>query len=98
MISTLLVDQCGSVAHVVQVRGAEAAVAQTERELGSITQVVNSAGIAGPNMPIEDYPLDDWNAIVAEKPPGSFHLPRAVFSGVKAPGVGGGVRGGAGDL
>ncbi|MEM7472276.1 MAG: SDR family oxidoreductase [Pseudomonadota bacterium] len=66
----------------------EAAVAQTERELGPITQVVNSAGIAGPNMPIEDYPLDDWNAIVTVNLTGSFHLLRAILPGMKKRGFG----------
>lgn len=66
----------------------EAAVVETENALGPITQLVNSAGIAGPNMPIEDYPLEDWNAIVNVNLTGSFHLLRAILPGMKVRGYG----------
>ncbi|MEL6641961.1 MAG: SDR family NAD(P)-dependent oxidoreductase [Pseudomonadota bacterium] len=85
---TLLPD-----AHLAQVDVAswdsvEAAVAQTEAALGSITQVVNSAGIAGPNALIEDYPNTDWNAIVQINLTGSFHILKAVLPGMKKTGFG----------
>lgn len=61
-----------------------AAVADTETAAGPITQVVNSAGIAGPNAPIEDYPLEDWNQIQLVNLTGSFHVLRAILPGMKA--------------
>lgn len=61
-----------------------AAVEQTEAALGGITQVVNSAGIAGPNTTIEAYPLQDWNEIIDVNLTGSFHVLRAVLPGMKA--------------
>ena len=61
-----------------------AAAEQTESALGPITQVVNSAGIAGPNASIEAYPLADWNQIVDVNLTGSFHVLRAVLPGMKA--------------
>lgn len=64
------------------------AVTATEAAHGPITQMVNSAGIAGPNAPIEDYPLDDWNAIVNVNLTGSFHMLRAILPGMKARGFG----------
>lgn len=66
----------------------EAAAAQTEAALGAITQVVNSAGIAGMNTVIEDYPLEEWNTIVAVNLTGSFHLLKALLPGMKARGYG----------
>lgn len=61
-----------------------AAVEKTESALGGITQAINSAGIAGPNTVIEDYPLEDWNQIVAVNLTGSFHVLRAILPGMKA--------------
>ncbi|MEM6897782.1 MAG: SDR family NAD(P)-dependent oxidoreductase [Pseudomonadota bacterium] len=60
------------------------AVAETEAALGPVTQVVNSAGIAGPNTVIEDYPLDAWESILSVNLTGSFNLLRAVLPGMKA--------------
>ncbi len=64
------------------------AVETTEAAAGPITQVVNSAGIAGPNAPIEDYPLADWNQIQMVNLTGSFHVLRAILPGMKARGYG----------
>jgi 3-oxoacyl-[acyl-carrier protein] reductase len=61
----------------------EVAVAATEAALGEITQVVNSAGIAGPNVPIEDYPADAWKQIIDVNLTGSFYLLRAILPGMK---------------
>ncbi|WP_341367643.1 SDR family NAD(P)-dependent oxidoreductase [Yoonia sp. BS5-3] len=66
----------------------EAAVATTETALGPVTQVVNSAGIAGPNTVIEEYPLSDWADIVQINLTGSFYLLRAVLPGMKERGYG----------
>ncbi|MEO9650311.1 MAG: SDR family NAD(P)-dependent oxidoreductase [Roseobacter sp.] len=62
----------------------QAATAQTEATLGGITQVINSAGIAGPNTVIEEYPIADWNQIMAVNLTGTFHVLRAILPGMKA--------------
>lgn len=64
------------------------ATARTESALGPITQVVNSAGIAGPNMTVEDYPLDDWTQIITVNLTGSFHVLKAILPGMKSRGYG----------
>lgn len=64
------------------------AVADTEKALGGVTQVVNSAGIAGLNTVIEDYPLEEWNQIVSVNLTGSFHVLRAILPGMKSRGYG----------
>lgn len=66
----------------------ENALRTTEASVGEVTQVVNSAGIAGPNTVIEDYPLDAWRAIVDVNLTGSFHILRAILPGMKARGYG----------
>ncbi|MBT6927609.1 MAG: SDR family oxidoreductase, partial [Marinovum sp.] len=40
------------------------AIKQIEHDFGSITQMINSAGIAGPNALVEDYPLNHWQQIL----------------------------------
>ena len=57
----------------------EAAVLKTELALGPISQVINSAGIAGPNTVIDEYPLEDWHQILDVNLTGSFHMLRAIL-------------------
>ncbi|MEM9049420.1 MAG: SDR family NAD(P)-dependent oxidoreductase [Pseudomonadota bacterium] len=65
-----------------------AALTQTEAALGPVTQAVNSAGIAGPNAPVEAYPLADWSAILNVNLTGSFLVLSALLPGMKARGYG----------
>ena len=62
----------------------EAALARTVETLGHPSIVVNSAGIAGPNMPVAEYPLDEWRRILDVNLTGTFHVNRAVVPGMVA--------------
>lgn len=62
----------------------EKAYEKTRSQVGSPSIVVNSAGIAGPNAPVEDYPVADWNRIMEINANGSFYLLKAVLPGMKA--------------
>ncbi|WP_299479458.1 SDR family oxidoreductase [uncultured Roseibium sp.] len=62
----------------------EKAYEQTKSQAGSPSIVVNSAGIAGPNAPVEDYPVAYWNRIMEINANGSFYLLKAVLPGMKA--------------
>lgn len=66
----------------------EAALAQTVEAFGHPSIVVNSAGIAGPNVPVADYGLEDWAQIVAINLTGTFHVNRVVVKGMQAAGYG----------
>ncbi len=61
-----------------------AALEDTKKRAGDPSIVVNSAGIAGPNLSIEEYPLEDWRKILDVNTTGSFHLLKAVLPGMKA--------------
>jgi 3-oxoacyl-[acyl-carrier protein] reductase len=61
----------------------ESALQETEEKAGHVTQLVNSAGIAGPNKSIEDYPLKDWSQILDVNLTGSFHVLRGVLPSMK---------------
>lgn len=60
------------------------AAQETIRSFGTIDIAVNSAGIAGANAPIEDYPIDQWKEIHAINLDGAFYVLRAVLPVMKA--------------
>ena len=60
-----------------------AMVAEAERKLGSVDVLVNNAGIQRVS-PIEDFPLEAWDAIIAINLSSAFHTMRAAIPGMKA--------------
>ncbi|WPB58323.1 SDR family NAD(P)-dependent oxidoreductase [Xylophilus sp. GOD-11R] len=66
----------------------EAAVGQTQARSGAIAMLVHSAGIAGANLPVADYPLAEWKRVLAVNLDGAFHVNKAVVPGMVARGYG----------
>lgn len=66
----------------------EAAVGQTQAQSGPIAMLVHSAGIAGANLPVADYPLAEWKRVLAVNLDGAFHVNKAVVPGMVARGYG----------
>jgi 3-oxoacyl-[acyl-carrier protein] reductase len=62
----------------------EDAVARTERQSGPVSMLVHSAGIAGANLPLADYPLDEWKRVLSINLDGAFHVNKAVVPGMVA--------------
>src|SRR5262245_59982621 len=62
-------------------------VAQAERRFGQVDIVVNNAGIQHV-APIESFPPEKWDQIIAIDLSSAFHLVHAVFAGMKARGYG----------
>lgn len=61
-----------------------AAVADVEKSLGKLDILVNSAGIAGKNAPLDEYDLDEWHRVIDIDLNGAFYVNRAVLPGMKA--------------
>ena len=81
----------GADIRVVDITDAEAvtaAHAETEAALGPVAVAVNSAGIAGPNHLLEDYPLAEWHRVVEVNLNGTYHVNRAVVPSMRAQGYG----------
>ena len=62
----------------------ETARDQTLAQTGRIDILVNSAGIAGLNATVEDYPPDEFARIVAINLMGTFHVNKAVVPTMRA--------------
>lgn len=73
----------GIVVDITDADAVLAAHADTEANLGPISILVNSAGIAGPNYPLETYPLKDWKRVIDINLHGTFHVNRAVIPSMK---------------
>ncbi len=72
----------GVTVDVTDAASVEAAVVDTEAALGGIDVLVNNAGIAGPNAVTWEYPLEDWQQVMAVDLNGVFHCCRAVLPGM----------------
>ncbi|HEV2548306.1 MAG TPA: SDR family NAD(P)-dependent oxidoreductase [Stellaceae bacterium] len=75
----------GAIACTVNVtdeRSVAAALGETERRLGGVDILVASAGIAGPNATVAEYPVDAWRKVIDVDLNGVFLCCRAVVPGM----------------
>ena len=82
-ISVLSEDSCKVVqVDICDMASVDAAMQQTESLFGKVDVLVNSAGIAGPNSTLADYPIDLWRQVQAVNVDGTFHCCKAVVPGM----------------
>lgn len=70
-------------ANLMDANAAAGLVETTEGAFGKVDVIVNNAGMQFVS-PIEDFPVDKWNAIIALNLSAAFHTTRAAFKGMKA--------------
>ena len=73
---------------ITDLASVEAAYARTCDLLGTPSILVNSAGIAGPNAPLESYGIEDWHRVIDINLNGTFYVNRVCVGGMKARGYG----------
>ncbi len=64
-----------------------AMISDAEKEFGSVDILVNNAGIQFVS-PVEDFPIEKWDQIIAINMSAAFHAIRAAVPGMKARGWG----------
>ena len=64
-----------------------AMIAKAEADFGALDILVNNAGIQHV-APVEEFPLEKWDAIIAINMNSAFHTSRAALPGMKARGFG----------
>lgn len=74
-------------ADMTKVEQIEDLVATTKAKLGSVDIIVNNAGIQFVS-PVEDFPVEKWNAIIAINLSSAFHVTRLAIPHMKAAGWG----------
>jgi 3-hydroxybutyrate dehydrogenase len=57
-------------------------IAKAEKELGAVDILVNNAGIQHV-APVEEFPIEQWDAIIAINLTAAFHTTRAAVPGMK---------------
>lgn len=62
----------------------ERAMDETLAQAGDVSILVNSAGIAGANAPLSDYPVEEFRQITEINLLGTFHVNRAVVPAMVA--------------
>ena len=86
-LETAKASLAGAGSVVVDVSDAEAVVAahkRSEAAGGPVSICVNSAGIAGPNAPLDAYDLGWWRKVIDVNVNGTFYVNRAVVPSMKA--------------
>jgi NAD(P)-dependent dehydrogenase (short-subunit alcohol dehydrogenase family) len=85
---TLGIGAVGVSADVSDWNSVTAALAETEKRLGGADILVHSAGIAGSNAPLADYPIEEFEKILRINLTGTFHVNKAVVPGMRDRGYG----------
>jgi NAD(P)-dependent dehydrogenase (short-subunit alcohol dehydrogenase family) len=72
------------VVDITDLEGLRRAHAEVEREVGPVSILVNSAGIAGSNAPLDDYDPGEWRRVVEVNLNGTFYVNKVVVPSMKA--------------
>ncbi|MCR6672002.1 SDR family NAD(P)-dependent oxidoreductase [Devosia ginsengisoli] len=69
---------------ITDLDGLVAAHARVEADIGPVSILVNSAGVAGSNGSLDQYDPDEWRRVVEINLNGTFYVNRAVVPSMKA--------------
>lgn len=74
----------GKTVDITDLAGLQRVHAEVEAELGPVSILVNSAGIAGPNATLDDYDPDEWRRVIEINLNGTFYVNKVVVPAMKA--------------
>lgn len=74
----------GKPVDITDLSALERAHAEVESEVGPVSILVNSAGIAGSNASLDEYDPEEWRRVVEINLNGTFYVNRVVVPGMKA--------------
>lgn len=74
----------GRAVDITDLDGLQRAHATVEAETGPVSILVNSAGIAGTNAPLDEYDPDEWRRVVEINLNGTFYVNKVVVPAMKA--------------
>ncbi len=65
---------------ITKLDAVEGAFEATVEALGDVQILINNAGISGPVIPVPEYPVDEWDRVLAVNLTGVFYCCRTVVS------------------
>lgn len=74
----------GKIADITDLPGLERVHAEVEAEVGPVSILVNSAGIAGKNATLDEYDPEEWRRVVEINLNGTFYTNKVVIPSMKA--------------
>jgi 3-oxoacyl-[acyl-carrier protein] reductase len=80
--------RCTLAVDVTDAQSVESLIASVRERWGTVTVLVNNAGIAGPSAAVADYPPEEWRRVLDVNLTGSFHCMRACLPAMIAAGYG----------
>jgi 2-dehydro-3-deoxy-L-rhamnonate dehydrogenase (NAD+) len=88
-VLALAVEKLGAgasskVVDITDLDGLRHAHAEVEQDLGPVSILVNSAGIAGSNVSLDDYDPQEWRKVVEVNLNGTFYVNKVVVPSMKA--------------
>ena len=83
-VELLGADASSEVVDVTDYASLEAALSRVEKAIGPASILLNSAGIAGKNAPLDEYDFDEWKRVIDINLTGTFYVNRVVLPSMKA--------------
>lgn len=83
-VSVLGIGASSKMVDITDLEGLSRAHAEVEAETGAVSILVNSAGVAGSNAPLDEYDPDEWRRVVEINLNGTFYVNKVVIPSMKA--------------
>jgi 3-oxoacyl-[acyl-carrier protein] reductase len=83
-VGLLGANASSKVVDITDYPGLETAHAEVEKEVGPVSILLNSAGIAGKNSPLDEMDLNEWRKVIEINLNGTFYVNRVVIPAMKA--------------